>query len=209
MLLTLEHFADLQVIPPEGQQNALAAPRRTCNTTLAQEPLPRKPRIFDAGEAAAATRAFTSPHPGPLIFAPKTYRIFQPLSVLTAPCVKAAGAAEGLSMSKRTITRTTKTTIKKWSAGLVFGIAAAGLSVAPVPVRASDAGAVAAAAIGGLALGALAGGAAAGAYAAPPPPDYYGPAPVYYAPPPPRCWWEPQEVWNGWAFIVRRVRVCY
>jgi hypothetical protein len=24
MLLTLEHFADLQVIPPEGQQNALA-----------------------------------------------------------------------------------------------------------------------------------------------------------------------------------------
>jgi hypothetical protein len=98
--------------------------------------------------------------------------------------------------------------------GLVAGLTAVTLWSVPAPATAGDGGAVAAAAIGGLALGALAGSAAAGAYGPPPgyypppAPAYYPAAPAYYPPPPPRCWWEPQEVWNGWAFVVRRVRVC-
>jgi hypothetical protein len=76
------------------------------------------------------------------------------------------------------------------------------------------AGAVAAGIIGGAAIGAL----AAGAAAAPPPPavvypaqPVYAPGPVYAAPPPgypPGCWVQRQQVWNGYGWVWRRVRVC-
>ena len=36
---------------------------------------------------------------------------------------------------------------------------------------------------------------------------YYAPAPVY-APPPGACWFEPEDVWNGYRWVRRRVRVC-
>jgi hypothetical protein len=62
-------------------------------------------------------------------------------------------------------------------------------------------GAVAAGVVGGLALGALAAGAAR---------PYYYPEPVYAAPPPPpgACWYEPEDVWNGYNWVRHRVRVC-
>jgi len=85
-------------------------------------------------------------------------------------------------------------------------IAAGALASASLPAQAGDGGAVAAGILGGTALGFAAGAAAA---SAPPPPYYYGPA--YYGPayaPPPRCWWEPREVWNGYAYVVRQVRYC-
>ena len=73
--------------------------------------------------------------------------------------------------------------------------------------RGPDAGAVAAGVVGGLALGALAAGAAR------PAPYYYGPGPTYVyedvpPPPPPRCWYEREDVWNGYAYVPRRIRVC-
>jgi hypothetical protein len=60
--------------------------------------------------------------------------------------------------------------------------------------------------IGGLALGALATGALAGPrYYAPGP--YYGYGPHYaYGPP---CHWRRQRIWDGYGWIIRRVRVCY
>ncbi len=73
--------------------------------------------------------------------------------------------------------------------------------------RGSNAGAVAAGVVGGLALGALAVGAAR--------PYYYGPAPAYVfeeqypPPPPPRCWYEREDVWNGYGYTPRRIRVCH
>lgn len=80
-------------------------------------------------------------------------------------------------------------------------------SLAAAPAQAGDGGAIAAGVIGGMALGALAGSAAAGGFAPPPPPPpvYYAPA---YAPPPPRCWYEPQQIWNGYAYVFTQVRVC-
>lgn len=83
-----------------------------------------------------------------------------------------------------------------------------------VPAQAGDGGAIAAGIIGGTALGLIAGSAAAAAAGPPPPP----PPPPYYAPayapgpgpygPGPHCWFEPQQVWNGYAYVVRQVRVC-
>jgi hypothetical protein len=91
--------------------------------------------------------------------------------------------------------------------GLALGVAAATLATASVPADAGDGGAVAAGVIGGMALGAIAGSALAGAAGPPPPPPpvYYAPV---YAPPPPRCWYEPQQVWTGYAYVIQRVRVC-
>jgi hypothetical protein len=57
--------------------------------------------------------------------------------------------------------------------------------------------------IGGLAAGAIIAG-AAGAYG----PYYYGPAPGYYAYGP-GCYIRRQRVWDGYGWVVRRVRVCY
>ena len=70
--------------------------------------------------------------------------------------------------------------------------------------RGPSGAAVAAGVVGGLALGALAAGAVRGPYY-----DPYGPVPVYADPPPrPRCWYEREDVWNGYTYVPRRVRVC-
>jgi hypothetical protein len=87
--------------------------------------------------------------------------------------------------------------------GLALSLTFASLTI-PLSAHAGDGGAIAAGLLGGLAVGAIAGSAIAGA-APPPPPVYYAPA---YAPPPPRCWYEPQQVWDGYAYVVARVRVC-
>ena len=91
--------------------------------------------------------------------------------------------------------------------GVALALAAGLVAAATLPAQA-DGGAFAAGLIGGTALGLIAGSAAASAAAPPlppPPPGYYAPA---YYPPPPRCWYEPQQVWDGYEYIVRRVRVC-
>ena len=87
------------------------------------------------------------------------------------------------------------------AAALTFGVGAA------APARAADGGAIVAGVIGGVALGALVAGAV---HAAPPSPAYYAPAyaPSYYPPPPPHCWREPRQVWDGYGYVTRPVRVC-
>jgi hypothetical protein len=93
---------------------------------------------------------------------------------------------------------------KSMRIGLALSVVGASLAMVSVPAQAQDGGAVAAGLLGGLAVGAIAGSAIAGA-AQPPPYGYYAPA---YAPPPPRCWWQPEQVWNGYAYVIQRVRVC-
>jgi len=70
-------------------------------------------------------------------------------------------------------------------------------------------GGVAAGIIGGLAAGAILGAAAANGpyYGYYGPGYYYAPGPVYYGGP--GCYWTRQRFWNGWAWHVRRVRVCH
>jgi hypothetical protein len=71
------------------------------------------------------------------------------------------------------------------------------------------AGAVAAGIIGGAALGALAAGAAR---PAPPPAVVYPEQPIYAepppGPPPSECWYQRQRVWDGYAWVWRRVQIC-
>jgi hypothetical protein len=96
-------------------------------------------------------------------------------------------------------------------AGAALALAVGLASAVALPAQADSGGAFAAGLLGGTALGLIAGSAAASAAAPPPPPP-----PPYYAPaydggpyaPPPRCWYEPQQVWDGYAYVVRRVRVC-
>lgn len=96
-------------------------------------------------------------------------------------------------------------------------LAVAGGIMISVAAPAQAGGAFVAGVLGGTALGLVAGSAIAAAAAPPPPP----PPPGYYAPyapayaggpgpygPGPRCWYEPQQVWDGYAYVVRRVRVC-
>lgn len=90
--------------------------------------------------------------------------------------------------------------------GLALSVGAAAFAAVSAPAQAQDGGAVAAGLLGGLAIGAIAGSAIA---SAPPPPPGYGYYAPVYAAPPPRCWFEPQQVWNGYAYVVERVRVCY
>jgi hypothetical protein len=96
---------------------------------------------------------------------------------------------------------------------VALALAAGLVTAATLPARAGG-GDFAAGLIGGTALGIIAGSAAASAAAPPPPPPpppYYAPAYAggpYPPPPPPRCWYEPQQVWDGYAYVVRRVRVC-
>ncbi len=86
---------------------------------------------------------------------------------------------------------------------LALGVAGATLATAVSPASAGDGGAFAAGLFGGTALGLLAGAAAA---PPPPPPPYYYPG--AYAPPPPHCWYQPQQIWDGYGYVVQRVRVC-
>ena len=78
--------------------------------------------------------------------------------------------------------------------------------VAPQPAQAGG-GALAAGIISGLAAGAIIGSNVNGPYY-----GYYGPG-YYYAPGPvnyrgPGCYWTQRRFWDGWAWHVRRVRVC-
>jgi hypothetical protein len=92
--------------------------------------------------------------------------------------------------------------------GLALTLAAGVLSSAMVPAQAGDGGAIAAGILGGTALGVIVGSSIARpAPPPPPPPGYYEPG-AYAPPPPPRCWYEPQQVWDGYQYVVRRVRVC-
>lgn len=90
---------------------------------------------------------------------------------------------------------------------LALGLAASVVTVVALPAQAGDGGAIAAGIIGGTALGMMAGAAAAGAAPAPPPPPYYAPGPAYYAPGP-RCWFERRQVWDGYEYVIRPVRIC-
>lgn len=87
---------------------------------------------------------------------------------------------------------------------VALGIAASVMTAVIMPAQAGDGGAIAAGIIGGTALGIMAGAAAASALP-PPPPAYYGYGPAYYGP---RCWHERRQVWNGYEYVVRLVRVC-
>ena len=74
-----------------------------------------------------------------------------------------------------------------------------GLSTTPATAGGGD---VAAGLLGGLAVGTIVGSAVAQ-------PRYY----YYYAPPPvylpgPRCWLESERVWDGYGYVIQRVRVC-
>ncbi len=96
--------------------------------------------------------------------------------------------------------------MKKTIVALVAAATVAGsLSVAP-PARA-DGGRIAAGVAAGLIGGALVGGAIASSR-----PAYGAPAPVYVEgppPPPPGCVWRRERYWDGYAWIVRPVQVCY
>jgi len=74
---------------------------------------------------------------------------------------------------------------------LTLSVTVVSLTAVSLPAHAGDGGAIAAGILGGTALGFLAGTAAA----SPPPP-------------PPRCWYQPQEVWNGYAYVIQQVRYC-
>jgi hypothetical protein len=86
--------------------------------------------------------------------------------------------------------------------------AAATITVAAVAApQPAQARALAAGIIGGLAAGAILGAATAnGPYGYYGPGYYYGPRPVYYRGP--DCYWTQRRFWDGWAWHVRRVRVC-
>ncbi len=90
--------------------------------------------------------------------------------------------------------------------GVAAVLALGTVAAATAPTYAGDGGAIAAGVIGGAALGALAAGAAHAA-PPPPPPPYYAPA-YYPPPPPPHCWREPRQVWDGYGYVTRPVRVC-
>jgi hypothetical protein len=93
------------------------------------------------------------------------------------------------------------------SVAAVAAVAVATIA-APAPAEARNGGAIAAGVIGGLAAGAIIGGAAAAA----PRYGYYG-SPAYYDggyyAAGPACGWRRERIWDGYGWVVRRVRVCY
>ncbi len=100
---------------------------------------------------------------------------------------------------------------------LAFAAAATLVLSAGAPAHAQRG--VAAGVAAGIIGGAIVGGALANPYYYGPGPGYYAPAPAYY---PPRyygpgyvaddyyggCVWQKQRFWDGYAWRVRRVRVC-
>jgi hypothetical protein len=91
-------------------------------------------------------------------------------------------------------------------------IVATAAIAAPSQAEARRGGADAAGIIGGLALGAIAAGAYGGYGYGPyygPGYGYYGPAPAYYGAYGPGCTIQRQRVWDGYGWVIRRVRVCY
>jgi hypothetical protein len=99
----------------------------------------------------------------------------------------------------------------------IIALAAAGTLVAASPFSAQaycNGCGVAAGVVGGLAAGAIVGSAIAGSRPVyvEPAPVYAAQPPVYYAEPPayvgPVCHTERQQVWDGYAYRMRRVQVC-
>jgi hypothetical protein len=84
----------------------------------------------------------------------------------------------------------------------------AGSLVSFVPAAQAADGGVAAGVAAGIVGGAIVGGAIASSN-----PYYYGPGPAYYGPlppgPAPGCYWQRQRYWEGYAWNLRPVRVCY
>jgi hypothetical protein len=94
----------------------------------------------------------------------------------------------------------------KKTLGALFAVATIAGSLVSVtpPAQAHDGLGVGLAA--GLLGGAIVGGAIASSR-----PAYGGPVYVEEAPPPapPPCYWRHQRYWDGYAWVVRPVRVCY
>jgi len=108
------------------------------------------------------------------------------------------------------------TTIKRAKSpksGLALAVAVGIIFAVTAPAQADDVGgAIAAGIISGTALGIIASTPGFGAGAPPPPPpsrSYYAPAsaprPDFYGL---RCWYEPRQIWDGYGFVVRPVRLC-
>ena len=93
------------------------------------------------------------------------------------------------------------------TAAAVAAVAVATIAT-PAPAEARNGGAMAAGVIGGLAAGAIIGGAVAGPrYGYYGGPGYYDGG--YYAVGGPGCGWRRERFWDGYGWVVRRVRVCY
>jgi hypothetical protein len=88
-------------------------------------------------------------------------------------------------------------------------IVATAAIAAPTQAEARRGGAIAAGIIGGLALGAIAAGAYGHGPYYGPGYGYYEPAPAYYGAYGPGCVIQRQRVWDGYGYVIRRVRVCY
>ena len=97
-------------------------------------------------------------------------------------------------------------TLIAFGAAAVIAVAAI---AAPTQAEARNGGAIAAGVVGGLALGEIAAGAYNGGYGYGPGYGYYEPAPAYYGAYGPGCTIQRQRVWDGYGWVIRRVRVCY
>jgi hypothetical protein len=107
------------------------------------------------------------------------------------------------------------TTGSNFSRALRSGVILGALAVGALALGANEASAqwrhrggggwggpgIAAGVLGGVAAGAIIAGAGNPYYG-------YGPAPVPVYGPGPRCWFEREDVWNGYNYVRQRVRVC-
>lgn len=95
--------------------------------------------------------------------------------------------------------------------GLALTLAGGIVCAASSPLNAGDDDVLSTGIIGATTLGILAGSTFAAGPPAPPPPalSYYAPAfAPQLGPYGLRCWHEARQVWDGYGFVVGRVRVC-
>ncbi len=90
---------------------------------------------------------------------------------------------------------------KTIAAVLAVATIAGSVVTATPPAKAGDG--VGAGIAAGLLGGAIVGGAIAASRPA------YGPVYVEEPAPPPPCYWQRQRYWDGYAWVIRPVRVCY